>query len=121
MLLSIGKGLLRPEGGEPMRNYELMILFDPNLQEDENSALLEKIQQTITTHQGKINKVNQWGKRILAYEIKGYQEAIYVMIDFELEPENIASLEKSIEFEEKIIRYLLVLGQGKISSLKEQK
>jgi len=103
-----------------MRNYEIMILLDSGLQEEEISALIEKIQQTITTNQGKVIKVNQWGKRKLAYEIKGYQEAIYTIIDFELEPEHIADIEKSIKFDEKIIRYLLVLGQEKIIPKKEQ-
>jgi small subunit ribosomal protein S6 len=104
-----------------MRNYELMILLDPNLQEEEISALLKEVQQTIANNQGKIIKVNQWGKRTLAYDIKKFREAFYVIIDFELEPENIANIEKSIKFEEKIIRYLLVLGQEKVLSKKEQK
>ena len=103
-----------------MRNYELMTLLDPNLQTEDISTLLEEIKQTITKNQGKTIKVNQWGKRKLAYEIKKYSEAIYVIIDFELEPENIANIEKSIKFEEKIIRYLLVLGQEKILPKKEQ-
>ncbi|HKK82897.1 MAG TPA: 30S ribosomal protein S6 [Atribacterota bacterium] len=104
-----------------MRNYELMILLDPNLQEEEISALIKEVQQTIANNQGKIIKVNQWGKRTLAYDIKKFREAFYVIIDFELEPENIANIEKSIKFEEKIIRYLLVLGQEKVLSKKEQK
>ena len=104
-----------------MRNYEIMILLDPNLQEDESTTLLEKIQQTITANKGKIIKVNQWGKRTLAYEIKKFQQAFYNIIDFELEPENIANIEKSIKFDEKIIRYLIVLGQEKILPKKEQK
>jgi len=98
-----------------------MILLDPNLQEEEISALLKEVQQTIANNQGKIIKVNQWGKRTLAYDIKKFREAFYVIIDFELEPENIANIEKSIKFEEKIIRYLLVLGQEKVLSKKEQK
>jgi len=98
-----------------------MILLDPNLQEEEISALIKEVQQTIANNQGKIIKVNQWGKRTLAYDIKKFREAFYVIIDFELEPENIANIEKSIKFEEKIIRYLLVLGQEKVLSKKEQK
>ncbi len=98
-----------------MRNYELMILFDPNLQDEEKKSLLDKIHQTITTNKGTIIKINEWGKRKLAYEIKKFQEALYVHIDFELEPDNITNLEGSIRFEEKIIRYLLVLGSNKVS------
>lgn len=104
-----------------MRNYELMILLNPNLPEDESKSLLDKIQQTITTNQGKIIKINRWGKRKLAYEIKKFQEAIYVIIDFELEPAHIANLENSIKFEEKIIRYLLVLGSEKVIPQVSQK
>lgn len=54
------------------------------------------------------------GKRKLAYEIKKFQEAFYVVLNFELEPANIANIEKSIKFEEKIIRYLIILGQEKV-------
>lgn len=97
-----------------MRNYELMILFDPNLQDEEKKALLDKIRQTITTNKGAIIKTDEWGRRKLAYEIKKFQEALYVLIDFELEPDNIANLESSIKFEEKILRYLLVLGSNKV-------
>ena len=97
-----------------MRNYELMILFNPNLQDEEKKALLEKIHQTITKNKGTIIKTDEWGRRKLAYEIKKFQEALYVLIDFELEPDNIANLESSIRFEEKILRYLLVLGSNKI-------
>ena len=104
-----------------MRNYELMLLLNPNLQEEETSALLEQVQQTIKTNQGQIIKVDKWGKKKLVYEIKKYQEAIYFIIAFELDPENIAALERSIKFEEKIIRYLLVLGQKKVLPKKEQK
>jgi small subunit ribosomal protein S6 len=106
-----------------MRSYELMILLDPNLQDEEISALVKEIQQTITNNQGKIGKVSKWGKRKLAYEIKKFQEAFYVVLNFELEPANIANIEKSIKFEEKIIRYLVVLGQEKVrvSTEKEQK
>lgn len=103
-----------------MRNYELMLLLDPNLQEEDSKALLDQIQQTIKTNQGNIIKLNQWGKRKLAYEIKKFQEAIYTIIDFELEPERLADLEKSIKFNEKILRYLIVLGQEKILPRKEE-
>jgi small subunit ribosomal protein S6 len=104
-----------------MRNYELMILLDPNLQDEDISALIKEIQQTITKNQGKIGKVSQWGKRRLSYEIKKFQEAYYVVLDFELEPKNIANIEKSIKFEEKIIRYLIVLGQEKVRVNIEEK
>jgi small subunit ribosomal protein S6 len=98
-----------------------MILFDPNLQEEDVKALLDKIRQTITTNQGKIIKTNQWGKRKLAYEIKKFQEALYAIIDFELEPELIANIENSIRFEEKILRYLLVLGSEKVVKPQNEK
>ena len=104
-----------------MRNYELMILFDPNLQEEEKKVLLDKIHQTITTNQGKVTKTNQWGKRKLAYEIKKFREAIYAVIDFELEPDRITNIENSIRFEEKIIRYLLVLGSEKVIKPQQKK
>ncbi len=97
-----------------MRNYELMVLFDPGLLDEDRKSILDKIHQTITANKGKIIKTSQWGKRKLAYEIKSFQEAFYVIIEFELEPNNLVNIENSIRFEEKIVRYLLVLGSKKI-------
>ena len=90
-----------------------MILFDPNLPDEDKTTLLDKIRNTIAANQGKVIKTDQWGKRKLAYPIK-FQEAIYVIVYFNLEPGNIANLESSIKFEEKIIRYLLIIGSRKI-------
>lgn len=104
-----------------MRNYEIMILANASLQEEEYASLIDKIQQTIQSNQGRIIKVTRWGRRKLAYEIKGFQEANYMIFSFELDPESIANLEKSIQFDEKIIRYLLVLGQDKVSPKPAQK
>ena len=103
-----------------MRNYELMILFDPNLADEDKKVLQDKIRTTITANQGKVTRIEQWGKRKLAYQIKKFQEAIYVIIHFNLEPGNIANLESSIKFEEKIIRYLLIAGSEKISMPQEK-
>ena len=104
-----------------MRSYELMILLDPNLQEEESSSLTEKIQKTITSNHGRTIKVSPWGKRKLAYELKGLLEANYVVIDFELEPENIAKLERTLKLNEKIVRYLIVLGKEVVMPQKEKK
>ena len=103
-----------------MRNYELMILFDPNLPDEDKKTLQDKIRATITSNQGKVTRIEQWGKRKLAYQIKKFQEAIYAVIHFNLEPENIANLESSIKFEDRIIRYLLIVGSEKISVPQEK-
>lgn len=103
-----------------MRNYELMILFDPNLPDEDKTTLLNKIRNTITANQGKVVKTDQWGKRKLAYPIKKFQEAIYVIVYFNLEPGSIANLESSIKFEEKIIRYLLIIGSEKFTVPQEK-
>ena len=103
-----------------MRNYELMILFDPNLPDEDKTTLLDKIRNTIAANQGKVIKTDQWGKRKLAYPIKKFQEALYVIVYFNLEPGNIANLESSIKFEERIIRYLLIIGSEKFTVPQEK-
>ncbi|HBY56790.1 MAG TPA: 30S ribosomal protein S6 [Candidatus Atribacteria bacterium] len=102
-----------------MRSYELMLAINPQLEEEELDSLINKFKKLIKHEKGKVTKVDKWGKRKLAYEIKDFQEAYYVVLNFNVDEKNISELERVIKLEEKIIRYLLILLQKTISSSQE--
>lgn len=102
-----------------MRSYELMLAINPQLEEEELDSLINKFKKLIKREKGEVTKVDKWGKRKLAYEIKDFQEAYYVVLNFNVDEKNISELERVIKLEEKIIRYLLVLLQKTISSSQE--
>src|SRR4030042_3872146 len=92
-----------------MRSYEIMLAINPQLEDKELDSLLDKVKKLITDAKGEITKTNKWGKRKLAYEIKDFIEAIYVVLNFNVDEKIIAELERVIKLEERVIRYLLTL------------
>lgn len=90
-----------------MRNYEVMLAINPQLEDEELDSLLDKLKKIITDEKGKITKTNKWGKRKLAYEIKDLTEAIYVVLNFNADEKIIPELERVVKLEERVIRYLL--------------
>jgi small subunit ribosomal protein S6 len=92
-----------------VRPYEIMLVLDPKLeQEEEREELLQRLQQVVTDGGGEITKVDPWGKRRLAYEIQGNTEGYYVVMHFRSESSAAQELERVVKLTEEIIRHLLV-------------
>lgn len=91
-----------------MRKYEVMYIIKPDLEQEATKGLVEKFQNLITENGGEIEKVDEMGKRRLAYEIEGYNEGYYVLINFASETSVIAELERVLRITEGVIRYLIV-------------
>jgi len=92
-----------------MRKYELMLAINPQFEEEELASLIEKVKKIISKEKGEVTNINKWGKRKLAYEIKDFTEAIYVVMKFNIDELSISEFERVLKLEEKIIRYLLTL------------
>lgn len=92
-----------------MRPYEVMYVLSPKV-EDEAAvdALIEKFKGIITQMGGEVTKVDKWGRRRLAYEIKGFTEGFYVVMDFNSEAAAAQELERVLKITDEVIRYLLV-------------
>jgi small subunit ribosomal protein S6 len=102
-----------------MRSYEIMLAINPQLKDEELDSLFDKIKKVITDGKGEITKTNKWGKRKLGYEIKDFTEAIYVVLNFDVDEKIISELERVVRLEERVIRYLLTLQPEKETSKKE--
>src|SRR5665648_65594 len=98
-----------------MRSYEVMLAINPQLENEELDPLLDKVKKLITQAKGEITKTNKWGKRKLAYEIKNFTEAIYVVLNFDVDEKIVAEFERVLKLEKKVIRKLLTLKPKKKS------
>jgi len=103
-----------------MRSYEIMLAINPQLEDKELDSLLNKVKKVVKNAKGEVAKIDKWGKRKLAYEIKDFNEAIYVVVKFNADEKKISELERVIKLEERVIRYLLILQDRKTSSSQEE-
>ncbi len=92
-----------------MRRYELMCLFQPDLDEKALSSMIEKIQGWVTESGGSVEKVDVWGRRRLAYPIRKKMEGQYVLFNLTLPPTATAELERNLRYQETVMRHLITL------------
>jgi len=104
-----------------MRSYEMMLAINPQLEDEELDNLLNKVKKFVKDTKGEVTKLDKWGKRKLAYEIKDFNEAIYVVLKFNADEKKISELERVMKLEERVIRYLLIIQEKEISSSQEVK
>ncbi len=97
----------KPKGGEIMNKYESIIIINPSLEEEGLKSLIQKFSDLINTD-GKVESVEEMGKRKLAYEVKKNKEAYYVLINFEANPELITELERNYRITDDVIKFIVV-------------
>ena len=90
-----------------MNKYESIIIVNPNVDEAGLKDLEEKFTGLINEN-GKVESVENMGKRKLAYEIKKFSEATYLLFNFEAKPASIAELERVYRITDDIIKYIVV-------------
>ncbi len=92
-----------------MREYELIYVLQPDLDETTVVATIERVNELIKTNNGEIIKTERWGKRRLAFPIRKLSEGFYVYSSFKLEPSASLELKRSIKYVEQIIRFSILL------------
>ena len=95
-----------------MRHYELMVILDPNLDERTVAPSLDTFLNVVRQDGGKVDKIDVWGKRRLAYEIAKHNEGIYAVIDISAEPKTVNELDRQLGLNESVLR-TKVLRQDK--------
>lgn len=87
-----------------MRHYEVMVIFDPSLEERTIAPSLDGYLNVIREAGGSVEKLDVWGRRRLAYEIKKRAEGIYAVIDLQSTPEAVAELDRQLRLNETVLR-----------------
>ena len=91
-----------------MNKYELAVVVNAKLEDEQRDAVLEQVKTLITRFGGVISDVDDWGNRKLAYEIQKMHEGHYYFIHFEAEATVPAEFESRIRIMDNVIRYLCV-------------
>ena len=92
-----------------MRRYELMLLFRPDLEDDQLQAAVERVTRAIVNAGGGLSKISPWGRRRLAYPIQHHRDASYFLIHFDIEPAAVREIERGLLISEEILRHLVVV------------
>ncbi len=101
-----------------LKKYELTFIVDAQLEQQKIDELVEHVEKLISGNNGKVIKVDHWGKRRLAYEIKRKQYGHYIYFLFESDGSNIKSIEHDLNFNESVLRFLTVkLSKQALKSL----
>ncbi|HHY88016.1 MAG TPA: 30S ribosomal protein S6 [Chloroflexi bacterium] len=91
-----------------MRNYELVFIVHPDLDQEALTGVIDRVKGWITDAGGSVEKVDVWGKRRLAYMINKQREGQYVYVESKLPPEATAELDRNLRFLEPVLRHLLI-------------
>ena len=91
-----------------MRQYELMVILDPELDDRTVQPSLEKFLKVVTTDGGSLDSIDVWGRRRLAYEIKKKAEGIYAVVNFTSEPATAKELDRQLGLNESVMRTKLL-------------
>lgn len=97
-----------------MRRYETIFIADADLPDDSIDELVERFGKIITDMKGIVVKIDKWGKRKLAYQIKKQQRGYYILMDFVGERTVVAELERNMKFHEKVLKYMSVKKADKV-------
>jgi len=95
-----------------VRHYELMVILDPNLDERTVAPSLDTFLNVVRQDGGKVDKVDVWGKRRLAYEIAKHSEGIYAVIDISAEPKTVNELDRQLGLNESVLRTKVLRQDG---------
>jgi len=90
-----------------MRQYELILIIQPDLDEDENKGVIDRVQSMVTANGGQILKTDLWGLKQLAYEIQDFRDGYYVYMEVEFSPEFGTEFKQNLRYVEPVIRHML--------------
>ncbi|HLV10690.1 MAG TPA: 30S ribosomal protein S6 [Halanaerobiales bacterium] len=91
-----------------VRAYETVFILEPEMEEEDREALIDRIKSIITDNKGEITQVDTWGRKKLAYEINNFKNGYYTVINFNGESETVDELERNYKIIDSVIRYLII-------------
>ncbi|MGH9165893.1 MAG: 30S ribosomal protein S6 [Acidimicrobiales bacterium] len=91
-----------------MRAYEVMVILEPGLEEDDIRATINRATELISTRGGRPGRVERWGKRRFAYEVNHGWEGIYILMEASGEPEVMSDLDRMLSLADEVIRHKVI-------------
>ena len=107
-----------------MRHYEIVFIVHPD-QSEQVPAMVERYKAIVTTRNGQIHRLEDWGRRQMAYPIQKVHKAHYVLMNIECDGETLAELEHSFKFNDAVLRHLTIKMKKAVTTpspmMKEEK
>lgn len=91
-----------------MRKYELLYILDPAMEEDKMKETIERYNDVLKNNGAEVEKVEEMGKRRLAYEINDFKDGYYVVVYTKAEPAAVNEFDRLIKIDDNVIRHLVV-------------
>ncbi|MDY6062967.1 MAG: 30S ribosomal protein S6 [Erysipelotrichaceae bacterium] len=91
-----------------MKSYEVMYIIKPSIDDATKAALIEELHGIITSHEGSIDKVNEWGLKDLAYEIDDFKKGYYVVTEFTVGVEGLNEFDRLTRINNNVIRHMII-------------
>jgi small subunit ribosomal protein S6 len=91
-----------------MRHYEVMVILDAGLEEDAIRAVLDRATKLFAANGATVGKVDRWGKRRFAYEVRHRSEGYYVLMDAMAEPAALAEVDRMLGLADEVIRHKVI-------------
>jgi small subunit ribosomal protein S6 len=95
-----------------MRTYESIFILHPEVIGDDQTALIDKYKTILSDQGADVLKVENWGTRTLAYQVKKQSKGCYVLVIFDAEPTVIAEFERRMRIDEKVIKFQTIILEG---------
>ena len=99
---------------ECMRHYEIVFIVHPD-QSEQVPAMIERYRGIVTAKDGKVHRVEDWGRRQLAYLIQKVHKAHYVLMNIECDQETLNDLDHAFKFSDAILRHLTIKTKGPVT------
>jgi small subunit ribosomal protein S6 len=90
-----------------MRHYEIVFLVHPD-QSEQVPAMIDRYKEMVTSGNGKVHRVEDWGRRRLAYMINNVHKAHYILVNIECGLDVLAEIEKNFKFNDSVLRHLVI-------------
>ena len=107
-----------------MRHYEIVFIVHPD-QSEQVPAMIERYKALVTARKGNLHRIEDWGRRQMAYPIQKVHKAHYVLMNIECDGETLAELENAFKFNDAVLRHLTIKMKAAVTApspmMKEEK
>lgn len=95
-----------------LRNYETMYIVKPQLEEDAIDAAVKRFDDQVVKTGGVVEKIEKKGRKRLAYEVKDHRDGFYVLMNFQLEPNQITELDRAFKLSDEVLRHIIIRNEA---------
>lgn len=103
-----------------MRKYETFFILDPDLPDEVNNIVDDKIKTVVTSNGGMVLSYTPWGKKKLAYTVKKHTRGHYILMEYAGGPELVAELERNMRLDERMLKFITVKLEDRFDPEKEE-